>query len=770
MSGAVDASHGLEAINWVARGAIESDGSVNPVSSYLASDFIPCTPGGSIAWDLSDVEINSSWSDAAFSAWYDENKNFLYRFGINKLSNGVSVPNNAHYLRISNHKEIRDIKIKVNEPLPDMENILADGGMVKSVSINQFMDLSAARTGHYVTFADIRDEFTFGDNLLVEVNSYDIGGHQATGARVVVWVYNESNAYYRVDSSAFSNGSVSMVVPIRSNYGNRVQVVVYWDSIAAGKFNLRLNGYCFKNTKFNFKNNLIQPVLETTDGNAIDNDALYYASKVLDNPDRVVRFSSYSRSATQAGSGAVYNSTNCFFDTNNATDSLIDLTSGTEVFVSIANVGIEVSSAAVKRKRLIVYSYNSGGQWRVEAETNFDNEKADLSFTVSDTYNARFQFFVEIFAHIPSGATANFSVSLDYLISKNAPVKINSIFNVDSVAADNTDIVSLNSDVKSKVIQAKRRLNTGNNTYETLPPILTLLHFSDTHSYAANLKRIMEFKNSISTLIDDVICTGDMVNRFTNGMTWWDDVSGSDMILTLIGNHDVWNGTTPTNMQDDYGQEATYQRYFAPYIDKWGVTYTENKTYYYKDYPTNKIRLIMLNVMVDSDEVPEQNTWLANTLTAAKQLGYSVVIGSHTAIRNHVKIPCTFTGVVRSDIGSMAAMDTYQATVQSFIDGGGEFCCWLSGHQHADYVVYNRNYPGQLDIVVTTAQVEETWEDCARVVGDKSQDAFNIISFDTASHYVKIVRVGQDRDCYLRHMGTLVLDYSTSPATVVYND
>lgn len=340
-------------------------------------------------------------------------------------------------------------------------------------------------------------------------------------------------------------------------------------------------------------------------------------------------------------------------------------------------------------------------------------------------------------------------------------------------------IVSLNSDVSAKLHQARRRLNVGANGYQSLPNILTLLHFSDIHGHSDNLKRIMDFKNEYASMLDDAICTGDiMPGWFGNNFDFW-DARTDGTVLTCIGNHDSLNNSSFV-WTDTVSQEDLYDRFIGPYAEAWGndAHTTEGNTYYYKDYPSSMMRLIVLDTTIrDTTEMAAQVAWLSNTLDAAKSSGYAVVCAEHFPAMNATKIPCTFTSVTRS-IGNVemsgyawgTAYDDLQDAVQDFIDAGGEFTCWLCGHTHTDFIVYNPNYPRQTFVTVTTAQVEAIYEDAARIVGDKSQDAFNLVSFDTASHMVKIIRVGQDRDCYLRHLGTLTLNYSTSPATVVYND
>ena len=101
------------------------------------------------------------------------------------------------------------------------------------------------------------------------------------------------------------------------------------------------------------------------------------------------------------------------------------------------------------------------------------------------------------------------------------------------------------------------------------------------------------------------------------------------------------------------------------------------------------------------------------------------------------------------------------STVQSFINNGGEFVCWLVGHEHSDYFGVIADYPNQLVITIANAAASAYWDDTARVVGQRSQDCLNIISFDYYQKIIKIARIGADYDRLLRHKTTLCYKYDT---------
>lgn len=318
------------------------------------------------------------------------------------------------------------------------------------------------------------------------------------------------------------------------------------------------------------------------------------------------------------------------------------------------------------------------------------------------------------------------------------------------------DVVSLNPGMKEKILQANRNTN------------FTLLHLSDIHMYVPSLNclvDVIKFYNKYSALIDDAVCTGDMVGqKFSDAYytSVW-DANGGGEILTCIGNHDCTEGG------DSYGrvehtQAEVYDKFIEPYVTggnpSWGtVSYQENITYWYKDYASKGVRLISMNALLSGDEATAQNTWLQQTLAGAKTNGYSVIILTHYGPYNGVKVDCNFTDKIEPVLSGFKEM--YQQSVQSFIDGGGDFVCYLSGHTHYDLICKNTNYPNQLFVVVTA-----TYSGFPDLT--KPKERFNILTFDKTRHIVKIIRVGQDRDEYMRHIGLITIDYKT--LEVIYSE
>lgn len=333
--------------------------------------------------------------------------------------------------------------------------------------------------------------------------------------------------------------------------------------------------------------------------------------------------------------------------------------------------------------------------------------------------------------------------------------------------AQRADIVDANgaTEMLNKFSQVKRQPRVGHTTQGITP--LVLLHFSDIHGNAENLKRIVEFREYYQTFINDVLNTGDTVLEDAAETLIVDSVPGASSFLLAIGNHDScangeWTG---------YGAVATYNKYIAPYVSGWGVTQPANAAangynYYYKDYSDANVRLIVLDCMFwDATEL----AWLESTLASARTAGLAVVCASHYAGGKVTPFPIPWNTLQYTDVSDTLPSDA-PAAVQAFIQAGGEFVCWISGHGHYDMVGPLDDYPAQVNIAIDTANygTPSEYSDIQRVRFTKSEDLFNAFSVDTFNKTVRLFRVGADRDAQLRHRGDLLIDYST--AEVLYYD
>ena len=328
------------------------------------------------------------------------------------------------------------------------------------------------------------------------------------------------------------------------------------------------------------------------------------------------------------------------------------------------------------------------------------------------------------------------------------------------VTGQTTDIIPLNYKVPGLIASAQKILYG-----QTIVPF-SILHFSDPHNSSGNVKRLVDMAKYLGTSIDDTICTGDMArDKYADGFAWWGNIDGAEDILLCIGNHDVTDGV-------DYGSyggttpEGAYNTYFAPYINNWGVTHTGTLTYYYKDYPAKKIRLIVLDYLLTGNDATSQNAWLASVLSDARTNNYTVVIAQHCPVRNETSINCSFS--MLNKVSTYNYPVIYQQTVQTFINDGGEFACYIVGHTHWDMVCYNDDYPQQICIAVTCATTTGRDNDQIRDDNNKSRDAANVVTVDTTNKTIKLIRIGADIDNYLRGRNVCTISYSNKSIIAEY--
>lgn len=285
---------------------------------------------------------------------------------------------------------------------------------------------------------------------------------------------------------------------------------------------------------------------------------------------------------------------------------------------------------------------------------------------------------------------------------------------------------------------------------------LNFLFFSDIHGDGINLQKIMDFRKT-STFFDDVLFGGDFNNSPTDDMSFWTDVEGTDKILVAIGNHDNLGASV----------SYRYNKFIGPYAAGWGATFQSGVCYYYKDYTDQKVRLIVLDC---TNWTSAQNTWLVNTLASAKTAGYHVMCMSHFPAGPGQDVrTCPFDLLGAQGKAVFAAAINAEATtaVQNFIDGGGIFICWLAGHLHADLFRTPTNYPKQMQVIVANASCYAhvgASGNCQldRVVGERSEELYDLISINPVWKTFTVVRVGADRDNFGRHMGWVTYDYANN--------
>lgn len=298
--------------------------------------------------------------------------------------------------------------------------------------------------------------------------------------------------------------------------------------------------------------------------------------------------------------------------------------------------------------------------------------------------------------------------------------------------------------------------------------MFSLLHFSDIHGSDVNIQRIIDFADDYEKYLYDILHSGDAPNAYFS-----DDnpfaLVGGNRIMEVVGNHECWiQGQTWPRPYTATAQQV-YEKFFAPYISNWGVTSPgTNLCYYYKDYSTAKVRLIVLDC-IHYDAT--QESWFETALAGAKTAEYRVVAVTHyPAMTGLDNIDCTFGTYGESINAETPPSGTDQVermpesaftAVDNFIEGGGEFVCWLSGHTHGDFIGTVKEHSNQIQIIISTGKAINGNGDAARVNMTKTQDLFNVFAVDGNNKLIKLVRIGADKDRYLRSRKTLCLNYET---------
>lgn len=406
--------------------------------------------------------------------------------------------------------------------------------------------------------------------------------------------------------------------------------------------------------------------------------------------------------------------------------------------------------------------YDSNYAWAIDITTSIHGQKANcLSIEDNNVYVIEKGSVVSVVP--PSDAKymiVNVSNGTSYENTWSiAPIVEEKLTLVEAlnVGENSLDIVSLNgeNEIINKLLQLRRHLNLNISGTSGLSPVV-LLWFSDIHSDKVQFKRIMQFYERYKTYMNGILCTGDMVFDSLRDDYSYLENDLKKLMMTL-GNHDIartaWNDQTVTAEED-------YNIFIKPFVDAGLVdNFIVNKCYWYKDYSAQKLRLIGLDALHWDNE---QNKWLETSLNDAKNKGYSVVCANHFfGGRNRTHIECAFDNVQKLSEGDASINAEASATIQKFIDKGGDFVCWLSGHTHRDYVYYLSDYPKQIGFTIDCATCSNGVTDEERENGTKSQDCFNLIAFDTTRKLIKIARIGSDRDSLLRKKDTICINYQT---------
>lgn len=345
---------------------------------------------------------------------------------------------------------------------------------------------------------------------------------------------------------------------------------------------------------------------------------------------------------------------------------------------------------------------------------------------------------------------------------------------------------------------------------------LCLIHISDIHGDDIRMKRMIEFANAQNN-IGAILATGDFSqSEWTNNgfeKTYSELYASANVpMLPVIGNHDVGlrKKIYTTNPNTN---EAVGARFITPFMESNGcVQGGTNAGYYYKDFSGYNIRLIVLNEY-EMPRVPNagntelkydiwqrylsqtQVNWLISTLNSVPN-NYSVIVAMHQLIDVFVKYDNEFKGtvpysnadvdssqgkilqdIIDAYIGKTTLSSTYvvpdaveeevpSVTVNAdFSNAKGEFICYINGHTHNDGTGQSSlSQNKQVDINVTTGSsstaTQAVYDDLYRQADGASQDAFNMIAFDTIRKEIRMLRIGANVNVVMERRDYACISYA----------
>ena len=362
---------------------------------------------------------------------------------------------------------------------------------------------------------------------------------------------------------------------------------------------------------------------------------------------------------------------------------------------------------------------------------------------IDKPYNAKYMRL-----SVNKGSITNIKNKIEKLIEKCNIEEVKKLIGKNEA----TDIITLNKDVEPFVIQASEGLGQM-FTDKTKPLVFT--HFSDVHTRQELWDRIIEFNNYYSDYLKFSIHTGDYCggNRLAYIDLYANGNSCVIPVFNCVGNHDTY---LTDNSKGD--KKTTHDLLFNHSID-WNVVFMDinNSMTYYKDFANEKIRFIVLDYYYDIDE---QCTWLLERLNEAKALGYHVITCMHEMSNQIInKLDTTFQTIDNFELlgGNKYSISKFDKVIGDWIKHGGVHVANFVGHEHSDFIGYTEN--NVLNICVQCATDNNIWTDGKRVQGTKTWDCFNVVSAETSTGTLKIIRIGNNSDHYLREKKILSYNY-----------
>ena len=290
---------------------------------------------------------------------------------------------------------------------------------------------------------------------------------------------------------------------------------------------------------------------------------------------------------------------------------------------------------------------------------------------------------------------------------------------------------------------------------------LTLLWVSDIHYQPTRTERMVKLLNTWSdNYFDIVINTGDTVNTvYTEGTEWYDEIieNSNIPILNTVGNHDAWTDLITHELTTS---KNVYDMIIEPVTEHTTIQQPDNASvdglnYYYKD--VNNIRIIVLDCMYWDES---QLSWFINTLSSAIVNDYPVIACVHYPFSsNYRTLLDSIWNIGDLNISGYKFDISAAEAVQTFMNNGGKFICWLQGHSHLDRIYTLNDYGSQLCLQTTSFTNRETEVEKNSNITAYNYDALTVLSVDNIDKIFKLYRIGADINRYGQKHKCFIYDY-----------
>lgn len=377
-------------------------------------------------------------------------------------------------------------------------------------------------------------------------------------------------------------------------------------------------------------------------------------------------------------------------------------------------------------------------------------------------------------------------------------------------STDTIEGANIVSEEKMLCVEAAKKTFTTTTTDNIADnPLPTFIHVTDMHGDADRFANAVKIAEEVGA--DAIINTGDQVAyNPTNSVAYIEyALTGVEIpFLPLIGNHESYTAT----------EQEMYTRHIQPFVTSSGLTVDSSvayPTYYYKDFPDHKIRVIGVNqwqyrgvenMTTQRNYYQAQIDFICESLISAPD-GYGIIVLLHTPEIGTVKtaaypkfyqdeilyndvagrtspiyeiVDAYISGTALNKTFNNADGNTpatYTVNVDFSTKHDSEFICYLSGHMHRDAIYYITGVTNKqlmLNEVCTNSWSHRNangtpgsgypyyteMTDLPRVIGTPTENAVNLYTIDRERKTVRIVRIGSDMPYDLERRDCMTIPYA----------